>query len=161
MRVLGAVVAAVLVAQLVLLAPVARGEVGPTEPTRVRTGVRAGLAVLHQWDERRARAWAEIDEQALRSLYLSGSAAARSDVRLLRSYTKQGLVVRRMVTQVFGVTILRQERNHLVLRVRDRVAGGVVDAGDHEVALPSTRPVVRRLELRRVDGHWRLVTVPG
>ena len=77
---------------------------------------------------------------------------------LLRAYTARGLVVRRLVTQVFGVVVLRRDPQRLVLLVRDRVAGGVVDDHGREVALASTRPVVRRLEFRHVGGTWRLST---
>ena len=147
---------------VVLLVLALTGPAAPASPAsprpKVRTDVVEGLAVLHRWDERRALAWASTDERALRSLYLPGSAAAQSDVSLLRAYTARGLVVRRMVTQVFGVVVLRRDPDRLVLRVRDRVAGGIVVDHGREVALPSTRPVVRRLELRLVGGAWRLVS---
>ena len=67
------------------------------------------LEVLHAWDTRRARAWAEADADALRALYVRGSAAGRADVRLLRAYAARGLVVRRLVTQVFAVRVLRSD----------------------------------------------------
>jgi hypothetical protein len=142
---------------LVCLAGPAPASAAGSRPT-VRAGVLDALEVLHEWDDRRSLAWASVDEQALRSLYAPGSAAARADVRLLRSYRARGLVVRRIVTQVFGVVVLRRERDRLVLRVRDRVAGGVVLERGRESALSGTTPVVRRLELRLVGGAWRLAT---
>ncbi len=123
-----------------------------------RADVLHALEVLHGWDDRRTRAWSKSDPSALRSLYVPRSAAARSDVRLLRAYTARGLVVRRMVTQVFGVVVLRRDPDRLVLRVRDRVAGGIVVRRGRVWALPSTRPVVRRLEFRLVGGAWALAT---
>lgn len=151
-----------LVVALVVLAGLGGPSVAITpadSSAELRADVIGALEVLHHWDERRARAWAGSDELALRGLYVRGSAAARSDVRLLRSYTARGLVVRRLVTQVFGVRVLRREPGRLAIRVRDRVAGGLVDTGDRDVALPSTRPVTRRIELRRVGGSWRVVAV--
>ena len=151
-----------LIVALVVLAGLGSGPVPATaaDYSAVRRGdVLGALEVLHDWDERRARAWANSDEVALRSLYVRGSAAARSDVRLLRSYTARGLVVRRMVTQVFGVRVLTREPGRLAIRVRDRVAGGLVDTGERDVALPSTRPATRRIELRQVAGTWKVVAV--
>ena len=126
-----------------------------------RGEVRHALAVLHGWDQRRARAWAGSDAGALDALYLEGSTAARADVRLLRSYTARGFVVRRLVTQVFGLRLLRDEPNRLVVRVLDRLAGGEVAAHDRVVPMPSTRPVVRRIVLVRVSGSWRVSSVTG
>lgn len=124
-----------------------------------RVAVVEALEVLHDWDRRRAGAWASSDEQAMRSLYLAGSSAARKDVRLLRSYRARGLVVRRIVTQVFGVRLLHRQPGRLTMRVLDRVAGGLVDDGDRELALPSSRPAVRRIEFRRIGGTWKVATV--
>jgi hypothetical protein len=147
-----------LVVVLVVLAALAGPAASAAGPDR-RTDVVEALGVLHDWDTRRARAWANSDEKGLRSLYLPGSAAARADVRLLRSYTARGLVVRRLVTQVFGVRVLRRERGRVVIRVLDRFAGGQVTDGDRTRALPSSRPVLRRIELRRAAGHWKVASV--
>ncbi len=124
-----------------------------------RDDVPVGLSVLHAWDARRARAWARSDAAALRALYLPGSTAARADVRLLGSYSARGLVVRRLVTQVYGIRVLHRARGRLVLRVWDRVAGGVVVQQGRERPLPSSRPVVRTVELVRTGGRWRVAAV--
>jgi hypothetical protein len=152
---------------LVLLVVLAVLAAPPASATRAglvtgdREDLRHALAVLHGWDDRRARAWAESDVSALRSLYVSHSTAARSDLRLLRSYTARGFVVRRIVTQVFGVRVLRSTPGRLVIRVLDRVAGGEVDDGHGVLALPSSRPVVRRIVLARERGAWRVAAVTG
>ena len=149
---------------LVVLAVLAGPAASATRTRSVpgdRADLRHALAVLHRWDDRRAQAWAESDVSALRSLYVSHSTAARSDVRLLRSYTARGLVVRRIVTQVFGVRVLRSSPDRLVIRVLDRVAGGQVDEGGRVLALPSSRPAVRRIVLDRVRGTWRVAAVTG
>ena len=147
-----------LVVLAALVAPSASAA-GARPTSMDRIGVRHALAVLHDWDDRRARAWARADESALRALYVAGSDAARSDVRLLRSYTARGLVVRRLVTQVFGVRVLRREGGTVVIRVLDRVAGGLVADGDTEVTLGSSRPALRRIEFSRVSGTWKVASV--
>jgi hypothetical protein len=124
-----------------------------------RSDVADALAVLHAWDTRRARAWAASDGEALRSLYVRGSGAGRRDVRLLRAYEARGSVVRRLVTQVFAVTVLRRGSTTIRLRVFDRVAGGEVVRDGHVRALSSTPPVVRTLQLRRVSGRWLVESV--
>ncbi len=140
-----------------LVPPASAAERAASHPDRAE--VLAALEVLHGWDSRRASAWARSDEHALRSLYLPGSAPARSDVRLLRSYTARGFVVRRMVTQVFGVKLLHRGPDRLTILVRDRIAGGEVVHADREVALPSSPPVVRRVDFRRVAGTWKVDAV--
>jgi hypothetical protein len=126
-----------------------------------RTDVVTALSVLHDWDDRRAVAWARSDAAELSSLYVPGSAAGRADVRLLRSYTARGLVVRRLETQVFGVRVVHRSSRRVVLRVLDRVAGGVVEEAGRETPLPSTRPVVRRVELLRGAEDWQVASVTG
>jgi hypothetical protein len=129
--------------------------------TSPRSEVADALDVLHIWDSRRARAWAEMDSGALRSLYVHGSEAGRADVRLLRDYAARGLVVRRLVTQVFAVGVLHRNSTTVRLRVFDRVAGGEVVHDGHTVALRSSRPVTRTVTLRRVAGSWHVAGVSG
>jgi hypothetical protein len=117
------------------------------------------LEVLHGWDARRAEAWATVDEEAVRSLYVSGSLAGRADVRLLRAYADRGLVVRRLVTQVFAVRLLHRDAESVRLRVFDRVAGGEVTREGDPEPLGSSRPVTRTVELRLVSGSWRVAAV--
>ena len=121
----------------------------------------AGLAVLRAWDARRARAWSRSDEDGLRALYVPGSAARRADVRLLRDYRDRGLVVRRLVTQVFAVAVRHRGPEVLRLRVFDRVAGGEVVRRGRTEPLGSTRPVTREVVFRRVDATWRVAEVSG
>jgi hypothetical protein len=112
-------------------------------------------SVLHSWDDRREAAWATADPAALRALYAPGSTAARSDVRLLRDYTRRGLVVRRIETQVFALHVLHADAGHLRLRVVDRVAGGVVSGRP----LGTTRPATRVIAFRRTGAGWQVVSV--
>jgi hypothetical protein len=91
-----------------------------------RADLAGALEVLHSWDARRAEAWAATDVVALRSLYVRGSGAGRADVRLLRAYEARGFVVRRLVTQIFAVSVLHRDLAWLRLGVFVGVAGGVV-----------------------------------
>ena len=137
---------------------------GPAAAQQVadgRTQVREALAALHEWDDRRAVAWARSDEAELRSLYAAGSGAGTADVRMLRSWTSRGLVVRRLVTQVFGIRVLRRTPDEISIRVLDRVAGGLVSDGRRERPLGSSRPTVRRVDLVRVAGVWKVAAVTG
>ena len=150
-------VAVLLVVALAVLPASAAG----TGPSSRGAEVRHALAVLHEWDAQRARAWAGSDERALARLYARGSTAARADVRLLRSYTARGFVVRRIVTQVFGLRVLRSTPQRLVVRLLDRVAGGEVVGPGGMLPLPSTRPVVRRIVLEHDRGGWQVASVTG
>ena len=134
------------------------GEV-PSETTR--SELVEALEVLHDWDVRRARAWARADLDALRALYLRGSGAGRADARMLRAYRARGLVVRRLVTQVFAVRVLRSDGSALQVRVFDRVAGGEVVGDGDVVPLRSSRPVTRTITFRLGDGAWRVGAVIG
>jgi hypothetical protein len=124
-----------------------------------RSELVEALEVLHEWDVRRARAWARADPDALRALYVRGSGAGRADVRMLRAYRARGLVVRRLVTQVFSFRVLHCDRTALRVRVFDRVAGGeVLDHGDAE-PLRSSPPATRTITFRRGAGEWRVAEV--
>jgi hypothetical protein len=151
-------------AALPLLASLCAPSVQPAAQTvaEARPGTSelvAALEVLHEWDVRRARAWSRGDLDALGALYVRGSGARRADVRMLRAYRAQGLVVRRLVTQVFSVLVLHSDGTALRVRVFDRVAGGeVLDHGDVE-PLRSSPPVTRTITFRRDAGDWRVAEV--
>jgi hypothetical protein len=145
-----------------VLQPPAQPRVQPVAMSHgdtARTQLVAALGVLHDWDARRARAWAHADPDALSALYVRGSGAGRADVRLLRAYRARGLVVRRLVTQVFAVRVLHSDGTALQVRVFDRVAGGeLLDHGD-KVPLRSSRPATRTITLRQDSGTWRVSEV--
>ena len=119
----------------------------------------SAASVLHGWDARREHAWAASDPAALRALYVPGSVAATRDVRLLRAYDERGLVVRRIVTQVFALQVVDSSRRRITINVVDRVAGGVVGDAVGNRPLGSTPPSARLIRFRRVDGVWRVVSV--
>jgi len=105
-------------------------------------------AVLHDWDDRRAAAWASGDLDALRALYVPGFGAGRADVRMLRAWVAQGRRVERWEMQLRCVALRRAERRRLVLVVTDRVVGVGAD-----------RPSTWRLELAAHRGGWRMAQV--
>jgi len=82
-------------------------------------------------------------------------------VRLLRAYTSRGVVARRLVTQVFAVRVVRRGAATLRLSVFDRVAGGQLVRHGRASPLDSSRPVIRTIQFRRVDGSWRVAWVSG
>ena len=133
----------------------------PVHRPSARADLAEGLAVLRRWDQLRAQAWAAPDAHALRSLYVPRSAAGRADLRLLRAYTVRGVVVRRIVTQVFAVRVLRHGSATLRLSVFDHVAGGQMVRHGRAAPLGSSRPVTRTVQFRRLDGSWRVAWVNG
>jgi hypothetical protein len=137
-------------------------------PSQVRPSAHApavrdgALAVLHDWDVRRAAAWAAGDPDALGGLYARGSGAGAADVALLRRYTGRGLVVRGLGMQVLRARVLVSRPRRLELEVTDRLAGAVaVRAGDPRSArrLPSGAASTRVLVLRRPGDRWVMVRV--
>jgi hypothetical protein len=126
---------------------------------------RGALAVLAEWDARRATAWASGDLRALGRLYVDGSAAGAADVELLRRYVARGLVVRGLRMQVLRARVLTSRPRLLEVEVTDRVAAAVAArpgtrptrAGSRR--LPSDAATTRRLVLRRVGGLWLMEQV--
>ncbi|NPC96751.1 hypothetical protein [Nocardioides sp. zg-DK7169] len=115
--------------------------------------------VLAEWDARRADAWAAGDLRALGELYAPGSAAGRRDVAMLRAWTRRGLMVRDLSTQVLRLDVRRARPERLVLDVTDRVVGGVAAGRGTRLALPTDRASRRVLVLRREEDRWRVVSV--
>jgi hypothetical protein len=116
--------------------------------------------VLRAWDEQRAAAYAAGSVRQLRQLYVAGSTAGRSDVRVLRAFLARGLVVEGMRTQVLALRVVEQGPRRLRLEVTDRLARAVaVGPGDRAV-LPRDQPDTRRVTLLRgEDGAWRVSVV--
>ena len=126
-------------------------------PVRQPPAVR----VLRDWDERRAAAYASGSVPALRELYVGTAGAA--DVRLLRSYRERGYRVEELRMQLLAVSVRAHRPGRWVLRVTDRLAGGVaVTAYGERLVLPRDRATTRTIRLERgADGRWRVVSVRG
>lgn len=119
----------------------------------------ASLAVLRDWDRRRAAAWRAGDVARLGALYAPGSAAGERDVAMLRRWVGRGLRVRGMAMQVLAVELLARTDDRIVLEVTDRLAGPVAVGRGRRWSLPQDGVSVRRLEFRRTARRWLLVSV--
>ena len=135
---------------------------GVTAGARPRPAVTAA-AVLHDWDVRRARAWAAADVAGLRGLYVAGSRAGRRDVAMLRAWTGRGVRVRDLTTQLLAVHVRSRTDQRLVLDVTDRLVGAVAVGGAVGGAvrtrLPADAPSAREIVLVRDRGRWRVESV--
>ncbi len=118
----------------------------------------AGL--LRAWDEQRSMAYAEGSVPMLRDLYVAGSAAGTSDVRLLREYAARGFRVAGMRMQVLALRVLAQRADRVRLDVTDRLDGAVAVQPGRRVMLPRDAPDRRAVTLvRGRDGAWRVSAV--
>ncbi len=117
--------------------------------------------VLRAWDRARSRAFADGDLAALRRLYVPGSTAGTSDVRLLRAYLDRGLHVEGMQMQLLALEVLARTPARLRLLVTDRLAEAVAVGEGVRRALPSDRASTRVVVLRRTEdgGEWRVASV--
>jgi hypothetical protein len=118
------------------------------------------LALLHDWDARRAGAYAEGSTQGLRDLYAPGSGAGAADVRLLQRYTSRGLRVTGLRMQVLALAVTERSPDRWILRVTDRLAGGVAVHASQRTPLPRDTSTTRVLTLvRGGDSRWRVSAV--
>lgn len=128
-------------------------------PVAVPTDLPAA-EVLRSWDAQRSAAYASGSVRMLRDLYVTGSRAGRSDVRVLRAWTTRGLRVEGMRTQVLGLRVLARGPDRLLLRVTDRLVAAEAVGGAGTTPLPRDRADTRVLTLRRgSDGAWRVAAV--
>ena len=120
-------------------------------------------ALLGRWDRARSEAWARGSPGELRRLYVPGSSAGQRDVRLLRRYADRGLQVEGLRVQVLAWSVVARRPDRLVLRVTDRLVGGVAvrSDGSTRARLPADRPTERRLTLVRREGRWLMARVSG
>jgi hypothetical protein len=126
-------------------------------PTAAYQPVTDGpVAVLREWDRRRAAAWAAGDPIALRSLYAPRSAAGERDVTRLSRWLDRDLRIRRLETQLLKVRVLEERRDVVRLAVTDRIARAETSSG---LRLPADDASSWRITLRRVRGEWRVASV--
>jgi hypothetical protein len=140
----------------------ATGRSPSAQPSGQPSAQPSALAVLHEWDTRRAAAWAAGDASAVRALYTPGSSAGAADARLLRRYRARGLVVRDLHMQVLRARVLVAQTARLELEVTDRLAGATAVRTDDVATgrrLPADHPSTHELVLRRVDGTWLMASV--
>ena len=120
---------------------------------------KRALAVLHDWDLRRAAAWAASDEAALARLYTARSSAGRSDVALLRRYRERGVTVPDVRMQVLRAAVLVDRPGRVVLRVTERLVTRAARVGTRPVPLPRDAAESHVIDLRKVRGTWRVAAV--
>jgi len=123
-----------------------------------RPGVRA-LAVLHEWDRRRASAWASGDVESLARLYVVGSRTGARDARELRRWREHGLRAVGLHVQVSAAQVRHRSASGLTLVVTDRTVDGVATGGPYRVGLPRSAWATHRITLRRVRDAWRVAEV--
>ena len=115
---------------------------------------------LRAWDAQRSAAYAVGSVRMLRDLYVTGSRAGSADLRLLRAWTQRGLRVEGLRTQVFGLRVVSQRPDRLVVRVTDRLVAGEAVGASARTPLPRDQADTRVLTLRRgSDGAWRMAAV--
>jgi hypothetical protein len=117
-------------------------------------GAPSASAVLHEWDDRRAAAWASSDVAGLRSLYVAGSPTGRADAAMLQAWHERGLRVGRMRMQLLDLDVRRASDARLDLVVTDRLAGAVAVGPGVRLPLPRDGATTRRVVLVRAGDEW-------
>lgn len=120
----------------------------------------AALLFLHDWDARRADAYATGSSEALRDLYVVGSAAGAADLRLLERYRSRGVRVTDLRMQVLDLAVTERLPDRWTLRVTDRLAGAVAVHATQRTPLPRDTSSTHLVTLLRGgDGRWRVSAV--
>lgn len=117
------------------------------------------VTVLRSWDRARSQAWASGDLADLRALYVDGSSAGERDAAMLRSWTARGLRVTGLNTQLLAVREVRRTGSSWVVRVTDRVVGGVVVGSRERLPLPVDAASTRVIHWERDQGDWQVASV--
>ncbi len=116
--------------------------------------------VVRELYERRSAALESADPAALCAVYARDSAALLGDLRRLRRYSAERLLVRDLDFRVHGVRLVTRRKDSVVLAVTDRLAPyRLVDADGVTVAeLPGLARTTWRLVLEAApDGSgWLL-----
>jgi hypothetical protein len=162
-------VVALAIAATLVVALTYRRSAGSTEAASETTSETVGarstasssaadaLAVLHDWDSRRADAYASGSAVGLRDLYAPGSAAGVADLHLLQRYRSRGLRVDDLSTQLLGFAVTERQPDRWTLRVTDRLAGGVAVHGAQRTPLPRDASSTHVVTLvRGGDDRWRV-----
>lgn len=143
---------AILLVLLVLLVTAGCADAGAGSVDSRRTA--EALALLREWDQRRARAWTDGDVSALAGLYTRGSRTGHRDRQMLAAYAARGLRVSGLRTQVLSAVLRSWTPGRAVLEVTDRVVGAHAVGRGVRIVLPRDRPSTRVVSLRRASGSW-------
>lgn len=128
----------------------------PASPVRAQAHA---LAVLRQWDDQRAAAYAAGNLAALKSLYEPGSPAGRRDLTVLRTYRERGLRVEQMETQVLELRVLSATDDRLELVVTDRLSRAIAVGEAGSWRLPRDAASSQRVVFVRREGEWVVTRV--
>jgi hypothetical protein len=149
--------------------PGIRGYAGPSNdapvkwPASTPTSAAGPAHWVHEFrrlDALRETAWRAGSPAGLRAVYVQGSGAHRIDEMWLSSYARRGLVVRGISVDLLSLRVVARSAGRVWLEVLDRLGPAVaVDGHGHERALPRDEPTRHRIELRRVDGDWRIAKI--
>ena len=130
-----------------------------TTAEAVRHASTPAVDVLRAWDLSRSQAYGAGDAAALSSLYVVGSVAGTSDVRLLRSYAGRGLRVVGMKMQILAVDVLARSQGRWRLRVTDRLFRAVAVGNGARIVLPRDQATTRVVTMLRRAGAWKVASV--
>jgi hypothetical protein len=108
--------------------------------------------VLRQLDQRRSTAFAQSDRSALDHVYVRGSAPHRNDQAALAELASRGLTADGLRLQIRSAVVTARARDHVVLRVVDRLA-------PYDLVDGTERPVGHRPG--RGDRAWVVMLVPA
>jgi hypothetical protein len=117
------------------------------------------LRLLRGWDRERSEAYATGSASRLRALYVPGAAVGAADLRVLHGWTRRGLRVSGMRTQVLALSVLDASPDRMRLRLTDRLTGAVARGRGGPVLLPRDRASTRELTLVRGGRRWRVAAV--
>ncbi len=132
---------------------------GPRPVVAPVSAVVPAIEMLHRWDVRRSRAWADGDVRALRRLYTPGSQTGRRDAAALTAYVDRGLRVTGLRMQLLAVEQRSSAADAMVLLVTDRMTRAMARGRGGHVALPRDEPSSWQVSLRRLAGEWRVAEV--
>jgi hypothetical protein len=135
------------------------GEEPSSAPAREAVAAAVSpVAVLQDWDRRRAAAWAAGDVAVLRSLYVARSVAGRRDVAMLRRWQARGLTVAALEVQVLAGSVLARTPRRITVEVTERLARASASgsADGRRWSLPRGAVATRRVTLWRVGDRWRV-----
>jgi len=133
-----------------------RAEVDRTSPVAHHATEEGPVALLREWDRRRAAAWSSGDVAGLRSLYVRRSTAGAHDAARLSRWLEVGLRVRHLETQLLRVRVIEERPRVVQLAVTDRIARAETTDG---LRLPGDATSTWRVTMRRIGGEWKVAEV--
>jgi hypothetical protein len=115
------------------------------------------LAVLRDWDRRRAAAWRRGDPVALGRLYTAGSRTGRRDEADLERWRHRGFRVVGLRQQVSAAHLAADGRRRLILVVTDRTVDGIAVGAGRRTSVPQSDWATHRISLRHTRAGWQVM----